>query len=310
MKNRVSEFRNTAEAAAWLNTWSMKVQQFNNAFYLRKEIATTFGKTIVWTWNLDRTNLETIVFFPGARTCAFFWDLNNVLEPLRKNFRIILVEVIGQANLSDGYSPDIKTDEYGIWVRDLFSGLNISKAVIAGASLGGLICLKACRVVPHLISRAILVNPAGLRSFSGLPGNVFYNMLPIIFPRRSNVEAFLKNVVFYKDVHTLPRNYFDLVVDYQEYVLKNHKFRGDYPEPLPSHELQKINSPVYLITGDRDNLFPYQRSVENARKYLKNLKRVEVLKDIAHGIETSEKAIEIIRQIVCETENEMVVTQR
>ena len=49
-----------------------------------------------------------MVIFPGFRTSSLFWDMDNALAPLKKDYRIYLVETNGQPNLSDGNNPDIK----------------------------------------------------------------------------------------------------------------------------------------------------------------------------------------------------------
>jgi hypothetical protein len=41
-------------------------------------------------------------------------------------------------------------------------------------------------------------------------------------------------------------------------------------------------------------LFPYQKSIDNAKKHIKTLKEVVALPNVGHGIETHRKAIEII----------------
>ena len=62
-------------------------------------------------------------------------------------------------------------------------------------------------------------------------------------------------------------------------------------------ELEDVISDVYLLVGDKDMLFPYQRSVKAARNYIRTLRGICVLADTGHGIETSKKAIEIVAKI-------------
>lgn len=51
---------------------------------------------------------------------------------------------------------------------------------------------------------------------------------------------------------------------------------------------------TYLLEGNKDLLFPYQRSIDNAKKYIKTLKDVKVFDNVGHGIETYDKAMNYI----------------
>ncbi len=120
----VSSFK-TIQDYQWLEDWCHRVQRANNSFYTRMNIATSLGNTVVWAHNAGKTGLETLVFFPGARTCSMFLDMDNALAEIKKTHRIFLVDVNGQASLSEGKSPSIKSNGYGIWAREVLQQLNI-----------------------------------------------------------------------------------------------------------------------------------------------------------------------------------------
>jgi pimeloyl-ACP methyl ester carboxylesterase len=294
----ISQFKNPAEASGFLEYWSARLQHLNNSFYERFSVHTSLGNTNVWAYKWQDTERETVVFFPGARTCGLFWDIDNALQLLKNKYRILIVDVNGHPNLSEGKNPYIKCDGYGVWATEVLEALHITKATVVGASLGGLICMKLCIASPHLADKAVLMNPAGIRSFSSSPKNLYYNFLPVLIPSEKNLEKFFSNVIFHKPQHTISQQYLELMNEYMLYVLKHFKFRGDYPTPLGVRELQKLQTPVYLVLGDKDLRFPCKETIEIANQHIGSLKKVSIVPNTAHGIETSKQAIGVLYDIL------------
>lgn len=52
--------------------------------------------------------------------------------------------------------------------------------------------------------------------------------------------------------------------------------------------------PTYLLMGAHDLLFPYQKSIENAKAKIPSLKNVVVFENVGHGIETYAKSMAAI----------------
>lgn len=177
-----SEFKNPQQDKVWFENWVKQVEHVNQKTYTRLELDTVLGKTVVWGLNSDHQNLETLVIFPGARTSVLFWDFDNNLNNLGKPVRLFLVETNGLPNSSDGDTPDIKSTDYGTWAADILNKLGIEQAYIAGASFGGLICMKLCITNPEKVKAAFLLNPGCLQPFSLSFKNLYYNLLPIIAP--------------------------------------------------------------------------------------------------------------------------------
>ncbi len=294
----VSKFKNPPEDQRYFEDWVRRLEKLNGCQYGRKDIATTLGRTVIWNINGNREDLKTLVIFPGFRTCSLFWDLDNGLQELKKTYRIFLVDTNGQPCLSDGNTPDIRSTGYGEWAAEVLKTLNIEKAVVAGASFGGTVCMKLCAVAPEKVGKAILLNPGCLQNFSLSLKNLYYNMLPIIFPTRGNVKKFLDNAVFCRPTHQLSTEAEALIIDYEYFALMRFIDKADKPYRMTEEELSKVTSDVYLLEGDHDLLFPYQESITHAKRSIKNLKEVHVLKNIGHGIETSHEAMRILAGIM------------
>jgi pimeloyl-ACP methyl ester carboxylesterase len=299
MKNTYrSYFKNPVEDKAWFTNWASQLEKLNKKIYSKIEIETFLGKTWIWALNTENKNLETLVIFPGARTSALFWDFNNGLDHLKNKFRIYLVETNGLPNLSDGITPDIKSLEFGNWASEVLEKLDIKSTYIAGASFGGLICMKLGIVAPQKVKAAFLFNPGCLQPFSLSIKNLYYNILPIISPSKKNISKFLYKAVFHQPEHTLSKDYEKLIVDYEQFALTRYKDNTQKPYYM-DEELKQVKVPTYLFEGNKDLLFPYEKSIKNAQEKISSLKDVVVFENVGHGIETYDKAISKMHELIC-----------
>ncbi|MNG40278.1 hypothetical protein D3C84_1287920 [compost metagenome] len=55
-----------------------------------------------------------------------------------------------------------------------------------------------------------------------------------------------------------------------------------------------MNVETYLLEGDKDLLFPFEKSIENAQKHIRNLKEHIIFENVGHGIETYSKSMNYI----------------
>jgi pimeloyl-ACP methyl ester carboxylesterase len=282
---RVSFFKDPQTDRARMEQWVETLERLNGRRYDRICLTTQLGTTIVYGLNTAATDREALVIFPGARTSVLFWDFDNALGPLAEKYRIFLVETNGLPNLSDGHSPEIRSTGYGEWASDVMAQLGLSSATIAGSSFGGLVCMKLCIAVPEKVKAVFLLNPGCLQPFSLSIKNLYYNLLPIVSPKPRNVETFLDKAVLCKPHHMLPAAYERLLIDYEVFALTRYSDRTQKPYYM-NGELEQVKNPVYLLVGDKDLLFPYKRSISNARKHLSNLREVQIFQNVGHGIET------------------------
>jgi pimeloyl-ACP methyl ester carboxylesterase len=203
------------------------------------------------------------------------------------------VETNGLPNGSDGDTPDIHSPGYGEWAAEVFDKLNIQSAVVAGASFGGLVCMKLAIVAPARVKAAFLLNPGCLQPFSLSFKNLYYNLLPILFPSRKNVAKFLDNAVFCKPTHALAGVFEKLIVDYELFALTRYKDKTQKPYYM-GEELKRVTVDTFLLVGDKDLLFPCEKSIENAKAKIGSLKKVVVFENVGHGIETCGEALKTI----------------
>ena len=288
-------FKDPTSDHQFLESWALKLGKINKKEYKRINLSTSLGNTVVWSHNTERSSLPFLFVFPGFRTSSLFWDLDNGLELIEDRYQIYLVETNGQPVLSDGNIPDIKTLDYGHWAAEVITQFTTSRASVAGASFGGLICLKLAIARPELVEQVFLLNPGCFQSFSLSLKNLFYNLLPIISPSVKNVKRFLNKAVFYPASHYLDNERMQLIIDYEVFALTRHVDKAQKPYAMSKAELSQIEAAVYLIVGEKDLLFPYEKTVRAAEESLKNLKKVIVVPGAGHGIETLREAVKFIK---------------
>jgi pimeloyl-ACP methyl ester carboxylesterase len=295
-------FKDPETDRRFIDQWVSSLEQLNAKRYKRIDVNTSLGNTVVWSI-LDKIGDKLPIFiFPGFRTSSLFWDLDDNLQMISDRYQIYLVETNGQPTLSDGHTPDIKSLDYGHWAAEVIKHFTLERVHIAGASFGGLICLKLAIVAPELVDKVFLLNPGCLQPFSMTLKNLFYNLLPIISPSLKNITLFLKKAIFNPPLHDLPEERMQLLIDYELFALTRHVDKAQKPYTMRKGELAAVKSPVFLILGEKDLLFPYLRSVHAAKIMLANLKEVIVIPDTGHGIETCRKAIVAINNILNEVQ--------
>lgn len=285
----------------WFKNWVSQLEKVNDRTYEKIEVKTDLGKTMVYGLQTSDKTLEPLVIFPGARTTALIWDFDRNLDHLLDRFRIYLVETNGLPNLSDGNTPDIKSQDYGHWAAAVLDKLGLQRCYVAGASFGGQICMKLSLTNPEKIKAAFLYNPGCLQPFSLSLKNLYYNLLPIFSPKRGNVEKFLEKAIFLKPHHYLSPKAWELLVDYELFALTRYIDKTQKPYFM-NEELKQVKSSVYLVLGDHDLLFPVEKSITNAKNLIQNLKDIQV-HPAGHGVETLPQAMLYLKEKIGELEN-------
>jgi pimeloyl-ACP methyl ester carboxylesterase len=191
--------------------------------------------------------------------------------------------------------------DYGFWANEVLEKLGIEKAFIAGASFGGLIAMKLAITNPEKIKSVFLLNPGCLQPFSLTLANLYYNLLPIFSTNSKNVLKFLDKAVFSKPNHQLSPFAEKMLVDYEVFAISRYKDNTQKPYYMDT-ELAKVKTETYLLLGDKDLLFPFEKSKENVQKHLNNLKEIKIFPNVGHGIETYENAMNYIGDVIASSQ--------
>jgi pimeloyl-ACP methyl ester carboxylesterase len=280
----VSRYKDPLQASQFNHQWAQAMQQLNGLKLQSRTLSTTWGQTHIWLHTPQRRVYETLVFLPSFTASSLSWLAGQGINTLSKNYRLCLVDINGQPGCSEGLSPRQGTDEYGYWVLQVLEQLGTSRATLIGHGLGGLIGLKACRLAPELVKKLILVNPAGLQPFSLSRALIQYYRLTLGGPSFTSVQAFLRAAVF-SSLTPLEPAQEKLLIDFQLHTLLHFNRTPWWPQALADHELQSIQTPLHLVVGARDKLYPHRATLSRATRHLTSLVSVTVLPSLGHSIQ-------------------------
>jgi len=98
---------------------------------------------------------------------------------------------------------------------------------------------------------------------------------------------------FSKPNHQLSSNSEKMIIDYEVFAIARYIDKTQKPYFM-NKELEKVQVETYLLLGDKDLLFPFQKSLDHAKLLIKSLKEVKIYANVGHGIETYGKALNYI----------------
>ena len=120
---------------------------------------------------------EPIVFIHGLATNAGYFRYN--IPELARTHRVIAIDLPGYGKSEKKTSFPYTLSFYASSVSTLLHELNIDRAVIAGHSMGGQIAMLLALQEPALVSKLVLLDPAGIESFGPGEGEWLRNTLTI-----------------------------------------------------------------------------------------------------------------------------------
>ena len=296
VNKRISKFK-TIDGDSWLKSWNQDALRECSLTYELEMIQTSFGNTWIHHKNHGDKNKLPLVFIPGFRTCGLFWDLNNSLKKLYNNYRIYLIDVIGQPSLSDRSSPPIKTNQYALWIQEVLDGLDIEKCILSGASFGGLLTLKVANHIPDRIMAACYFNPVGFQFINIDIVSMYRSLKPLIFPSLENIQNFLYQSVIGTDLTISDAAKKQLII-YQHYVIKNFKFGSDYPYKVNDKEIEKVTVPSYFFLCHDDELIKQCKTDKRVKDIMPGYKETFFFSNIGHAIEFSHEAMNTFQEML------------
>ncbi len=220
-----------------------------------------------------------LIFVHGLAGNVTHWV--NVAPHFVDRFRVIGLDLIGGGETDKPDTP-YSIDLMVAQVLALMDRLGLRKATLIGHSLGGMVATRFATLHPERLDRIVLVNPAGLqpmplpvrvaghrllragllsrllpRVWRTILANVFYNDNEYTQSFIHTVDTTMVN----EDIHDIAR-----LMDRLRFDLLDHNYA-----PL----LPKLQTPTYVIWGEKDRLVP-ARWLRRASKRLPNVTCEEI----------------------------------
>jgi pimeloyl-ACP methyl ester carboxylesterase len=209
-------------------------QVLNQFPFGQQFIKTTFGETFMLTAGQETS--PPIILLHGSCSNSAFWFPE--IMALSSNYRVYAVDIIGEAGNSTEYRPNLNSDAFAIWMKDVLDALGLEETVIIGNSLGGWMALKFATTYPEHVAKLVLIASAGLAEV------------------RPN---FLRHVAQTQQVGgTVPVDSAIIGDNIPKEVLDFMNLIVECYNPIPhlpvfaDNQLQRLNMPVLFIDGEND----------------------------------------------------------
>ncbi|HLO54838.1 MAG TPA: alpha/beta hydrolase [Saprospiraceae bacterium] len=203
---------------------------------------------------------ETILFIHGLASYIPAWK-NNV-SALQTDYRCIAIDLPGYGKSSKG-NYKVSMDFFAEVIHDFCVKLNIKNVVLAGHSMGGQISISTALKYPDLVSKLILVAPAGFETFHKGQRQWFRDVMTVDGVKLTTVEQIRVNYAY---------NFYDMPKEAQFMIDDRIKIRTasdftDYCYHITQGVNAMVDSPVFdflslikqptlCIFGSNDNLIP------------------------------------------------------
>lgn len=189
-------------------------------------------------------------FFASAAS----WYRN--VNELSGEFRVYLVDIIGDPNRSKPLRPIRQMSDYTRWFNEVLDGLGIESAYFVGNSVGAFHVANFAMNFPERVKKMVLIGPAA----TFLPMMPFYlNTFPGGMtgwtPLVKHAVKWVENNAPLEDEF---RNLFFLLMKYGKSA--NQVF----PVVFSDDQLRNLDMPVLLIFGENEVIYDINKAIERA----------------------------------------------
>ena len=235
----------------------------------QRYVETAFGKTFILTAGQESN--PPIVLLHGSCSNSAFWFPE--IMALSGNYMVYAVDIIGEAGNSEEYRPDINTDAFALWMKDVLDALGLEKAVIIGNSLGGWTALKFATAFPERVSRLVLIASSGLAE---IRPQFIDNVAQT---RQSNENGSVDSTIIGEN--DIPKE----VLEFMNLIVESYN-PINYLPVYADNQLRQLTMPVLFIDGENDVIIDAQQSAQRL-SHLVSSAEIHLLGNCGHVITNS-----------------------
>lgn len=240
-----------------------------------KRVETSFGFSDVMITGPENSQEETpVIILHGAMAGAPF--ALGELYDLPERQRFYTINIPGQSTRAEQVRLDFKTDEYSLWLCEIFDQLSIERAIVCGVSWGGSVALQLAKHNPDRISGLLLVVPGSIVRGPILKG-IWEVGLPMLrfklFPTQKNSDRAVRKIFTTPDEYWSP---------YITDAMRHWNVDFSVPPLVTQHDLASFNAPVFVIAADKDLSFPGEPLIARSNSIFPNLISAHLLKESHH----------------------------
>ena len=246
------------------------------------DVHTRYGsvRTYEWASEVD-PGATPVVLMPGIRSGAPMWRDN--LPALLGPQRIIAVDPLGDANLSQQSVPITSMSDQTAWLDDVLDELVPGAAVhLVGHSFGAATAAAYASAHPDRVTSLTLLEP--VVTLAGLPLSIYLWSAIILLPTpQSWRDEALRRIGGTDDEPADPEEAKDPLVRMIDVGAREYSAQLPMPKVLDDSQLAALTMPVYVGIGGKDSLAGGAAAADKARTHLPRA-TVKVWPDATHSL--------------------------
>ncbi len=245
--------------------------------FQERMIPTTFGEThVIASGPADG---PAVVLLHAFFATAGSWY--RLAVPLSRRYRVLAVDVIGEANKSRPTRPCKSPADFLGWFTETLDGLGVDRFFLVGNSFGGFMSTYYAMHLAGRLRKLALISPAS--TFTGMPAFFTHMFLPkalySFFPKLPGLERSTRSGLTWMYAG-LPG---DPLFDRLFYLSMVHGLAINqvFPRVYPREELAGIQAGTLLLIGDHEKIYKPEKAAQAARRLLPGIE-VETIPGAHH----------------------------
>lgn len=206
--------------------------------YSEHTVATKFGETAYI--ECGNKNKKPLILIHGASSNATSWIAD--VAAYSQEYRVIVVDVIGEPGKSAQTRPPLETDDYAKWLEEIVTRLNLKRVSLVGLSQGGWMAIRYAVSFPQKVEKLGLMAAAGIVPTKG---SFLLKAIGFTLLGKWGIDK-LNRQVF----GSLPMD--EMTAQYMEALLLHYTPRMSKEYIFSDEELRRLTMPVLYIGGAND----------------------------------------------------------
>ncbi|PKM60660.1 MAG: hypothetical protein CVU99_06945 [Firmicutes bacterium HGW-Firmicutes-4] len=261
-----SVFKSSTKRDKFRGYYSQVLSQFP---FAQKYIDTKFGQTFMLTAGED--SKPPVILLHGSCSNSAFWFPE--IMALSNTYRVYAVDIIGEAGNSEEYRPDINSDAFALWLKEVLDVLGLEKAIVIGNSLGGWMALKFATTYPECVLKVCLLASAGLAEIQP------QFISTVEQAQQDDGTAPVDSAIIGE--HGIPRE----VLAFMNLIVESYNPIQHLPV-FADEQLQQLNMPVLFVCGEDDVIIDTGRSAQRLSRLVPSAE-IHLLKNCGHVMTNS-----------------------
>jgi len=239
----------------------------------QRYIHSSYGQTFMLV-NGQESNPPVILLHGSCSNSAFWFP---EIMALSNNYRVYAIDIIGEAGNSCEYRPELSSNDFALWLKDVLDALGLDKTAIIGNSLGGWMALKFATAYPERVSKLILIASSGIAQ---IQPQFFHNLDQM---RQSGDAVQVNSDIM--EVKSIP----DEVLEFMNLIIESYKPIQELPL-YTDEELLKLYMPVLFIDGENDEIIDAKSSSQRLSRLVPS-SEIHLIPNTGHVITNSTEFI-------------------